>query len=153
MIGLEISAFIEKNLLENEQLQHLFLVRLNINEVGKTKKINVYIDSDGPLTIEDCTKLSRIINKAAEEDHLIEGDYTLEVSSPGAESPLQFVRQYIKHIGRNVKIEKIDKSLLQGKLTEANETNIHLEIIEKKNSTTVVIPFSEIKKANVQVAI
>lgn len=150
---MEISAFIEKNLLENEQFQHLFLVKLNVNEVAKTKRINVFIDSDGPLTIEDCTKLSRLINKAAEEENLIEGDYTLEVSSPGADAPLKFLRQYVKHIGRNLKVEKNDKTTVQGKLISANENQINLEIIEKKNSTTVEIPFSDIKKANVQVAI
>jgi len=150
---LEISAFIEKSLLENEELQHLFLVKINVNEVAKTKKINVFIDSDGPLTIEDCTKLSRVINKAAEEENLIEGDYTLEVSSPGADAPLKFPRQYIKHIGRTIKIEKNDKTSLVGKLTSANEIQIQLEITEKKSTITVEIPFPEIKKANVQVAI
>ncbi|MBY0425831.1 MAG: ribosome maturation factor RimP [Cytophagales bacterium] len=150
---MELSSFIEKTLIESEALNHLYLVKLNVNDLGKTKKINVYIDSDGPVTIEDCTKLSRKINKAAEEENLIEGDYTLEVSSPGAESPLLFNRQYKKNIGRNFKVEQQDKTVIEGKLIHADESTVQIEVTVKKNTTIVEIPFSEIKKANVQVTI
>lgn len=150
---MELKENIEKILSEYPEFAHLYLVKATLNKLGKTAKASVIIDSDTVLTIDDCTQLSRMINRWAEEKHILPDDYTLEVSSPGAESDLLFLRQYVKNIGRQLKVTKKDQTQVTGTLVQTSAEKIQLEIKQKKTSTTVEIPFEEIKKANVQVAI
>jgi ribosome maturation factor RimP len=84
-----------------------------------------------------------------------DGDFSLEVSSPGIDEPLKLLRQYKKNIGRTVAVTGNDNSLKEGKLAGVNENSITLEIAEGKGKKAVTreleIPFSEIKETKVQV--
>ena len=82
-----------------------------------------------------------------------DGNFSLEVSSPGVEEPLKMLRQYKKNIGRNVEVVMNDDSKAEGKLIDANETSLQLEYTEGKNKKAVKvtreIPFSEVKQTTV----
>ena len=84
-----------------------------------------------------------------------EGDFSLEVSSPGIDEPLKLHRQYLKNIGRNVEVLLQDSTKKEGKLTEASEESITIEYVEGKGKKAVqhqlVIPFAEIKQTTVQI--
>ena len=84
-----------------------------------------------------------------------EGEYSMEVSSPGIDEPLMLHRQYLKNIGRSVEITSTDGSIREGKLLAANETDISLEQITGKGkkaiTETVIIPFTQIKTTTVQI--
>lgn len=110
----------------------LFVVDVE-NKPG-SNKISVYIDGDNGVTIESCRLLSRYLSEML--DGLDYGDkaYYLEVSSPGADRPLLFPRQYRKHIGRELQVTLNSKSELTGKLKGADEHTIVLELKDKKKS-------------------
>ncbi len=87
---------------------------------GKRRLMRLYIDSPTGVTIEDCTRLGRILSNAldARETAAAAGEardpvlaallgkpYTLEVSSPGVDRPLTRRRHFTEHIGGRVKIE------------------------------------------------
>jgi ribosome maturation factor RimP len=84
-----------------------------------------------------------------------DGEFSLELSSPGIEEPLRMHRQYLKNKGRNVEVVFTDGSKKEGKLLEVAEQDIIIEHTEGKGKKAVtqqlVIPFSNIKTTTVQI--
>lgn len=129
----------------------LFLVEVKMKP---TNNIKVYLDGDQGVNIEACTKINRALYKMIEEAAIYpEGDFSLEVSSPGVDEPLKFLRQYIKNIGRTVEVTVQDETKHLGVLKEASEALVVLEIKLPKNKgvSTVEIPFDTITKTVVQI--
>ncbi len=80
-----------------------FLVSVKIKP---TNNIKVFVDTDeGGISIEKCVKYNRALYKQLEEKAIFpEGDFSLEVSSPGITEPLKLHRQYVKNKGRSVEV-------------------------------------------------
>jgi len=130
-----------------------FLVDLWIKP---TNNIRVALDADGGLPIEKCVSLNRKLYKQIEEAALYpEGDFSLEVSSPGLDEPLKMHRQYVKNINRSVEVLQLDGKITEGVLTAVLEDGIELaETIGKNKKKEVVqhtIPFSNIKSTKIQI--
>lgn len=125
-------------------------------KIKPTHNIKVFMDGDKGLPIEKCVYFNRKLYKLIEEKGWYpEGDFSLEVSSPGIDEPLKIHRQYIKNIGRNVEVVFADDSKKEGKLMEVAEADIIIEHATGKGKKAVtqqlVIPFNNIKSTTVQV--
>lgn len=59
--------------------------KVEIKQKGRAKEIVITIDKGGKLSVEDCAKVSRMIDPIIEKADLIKGRYYLTVSSPGIE--------------------------------------------------------------------
>ena len=118
-------------------------------------KVLVTVDGDKGIGIDDCAELSRDLSKALDETNLIPGAFNLEVSTPGLDQPLKSKRQYVKNIGRNVRVRMTDKTE-EGKLTTVSDTGIQLTQTvgsgKKKEEATIEIPFDKIDKTIVLVS-
>lgn len=75
-----------------------------VREAG-TWFLRVYIDKDGGVDILDCENVSRKLSDLLDEADPIEGSYTLEVSSAGAERPLKRPSDYEKFMGSPVAVK------------------------------------------------
>ena len=60
---------------------------------------------DAPMTVEDCTQISRSVSALLDVADPIAGAYTLEVSSPGIDRPLVRPEDYDRFAGFEAKIE------------------------------------------------
>ena len=121
-----------------------------------TNNIKLYIDADGGMPISKCADINRKLYKLIEEAAIFpDGDFSLEVSSPGVDEPLVFARQYKKNVGRKVLVSLNDGTEQLGKLIEAGENELVLEVAgpKKKETILVNIPLSEIKKTVVQISL
>jgi ribosome maturation factor RimP len=121
-----------------------------------TNNIKIFVDGDKGVNIEKCVSLNRKLYKFIEESQFYpDGDFSLEVSSPGLDEPLQLPRQYQINIGRNVEIVLADASIIEGVLKEYSDTGIIVEELKgknkKKETVSHTIPFSNIKTTKVQV--
>jgi ribosome maturation factor RimP len=130
-----------------------FLVSLRIKP---TNNIKVFLDGDEGLPIEQCVRFNRKLYKLIEEAAIFpEGDFSLEVSSPGVDEPLKLHRQYTKNKGRWVEVTFNDGTVKEGKLLEVAGEDILLEHTEGKGKKAVtqqlVIPFQQIKSTTVQI--
>lgn len=142
--------------LVNEVLKEeseFFLVSLRIKP---TNNIKVYLDGDAGLPIEKCVYFNRKIYKLIEEaHHFPEGDFSLEVSSPGVDEPLKSHRQYIKNIGRNIEVIFKDETKKLGTLVQVADADFILEETigkgKKATKQQTVIPFDNIKTTTVQI--
>lgn len=131
----------------------IFLVSIKIKPINNIK---IYLDADGGLGIEKCIKINRALYKIMEEMGMYpDGDFSLEVSSPGIDEPLKLLRQYKKNINRNVAVTANDDTVKEGKLVAVNEEAVTLEFTEGKGKKAVTqqvdIPFADIKQTKVQV--
>ncbi|MBL7863344.1 MAG: ribosome maturation factor RimP [Cyclobacteriaceae bacterium] len=132
-----------------------FLVEV-IASAKNLSKITVVIDGDNGVTIDDCGELSRSLSSRLDEMDFGTSRYVLEVTTPGVDHPLKLQRQYVKNVGRGLKVQRRDKSLVSGKLDRADAAGVVLkqEIKEGKkvSEREIVIPFNDIEKAFVMVS-
>ena len=76
-------------------------------EVKKTAdavELIVYIDNPNGVGLDDCEKISRLIDPVIEAQDPIDGPYYLCVSSPGLDRPLKSPRDFARSIGKKVDI-------------------------------------------------
>ena len=130
-----------------------FLVSIKIKP---TNNFKIFIDSDMGMSIEKCVRYNRKLYAQIEEKAFFpEGDFSLEISSPGIDEPLKLHRQYLKNIGRSVLITFKDETQDEGKLLEVTETDIIIEKTtgkgKKAETKQLVIPFDNIKTTTVQI--
>ena len=129
----------------------IFLIEI---KVKPTNNIKIFLDADGGLGIEKCIKINRRLYKIMEEMAIYpDGDFSLEVSSPGIGEPLKKYRQYVKNKGREVEVQTIEGATITGLLQEVNEEEISIETTEGKGKKlqviTTAIPFNNIKQTKV----
>jgi ribosome maturation factor RimP len=99
-----------------------------------SRKLSVYLDADEALTIEQCRQFNRHISEKLDELDYGETPYTLEVSSPGVDKPLLFLRQYYKHIGRELAMKLKAQNVLIGKLLSIDNEIITLLLKDEKKA-------------------
>lgn len=124
--------------------------------IKPTNNVKVFLDGDNGITIEKCVQFNRRLYKLLEESGLFpDGDFSLEVSSPGVDEPLKLHRQYAKNTGRFVEVLFNDGTIKEGKLLQVAESDIIIEQVSGKGAKAVtqqlVIPFSNIKSTTVQI--
>ncbi|OJJ16546.1 hypothetical protein BKI52_32035 [marine bacterium AO1-C] len=142
------------SIIEERLEAEYFLVELTFKNQKPKPKLTVLIDGDQGISIDKCAELSRWLGKQIEEQNIIPNAYTLEVSSPGTDTPLKSKRQYIKNIGRNVKVWLEDNQREVGKLEKVEDSLIVIQP-EKKGKEIpplMEIPFDQIQKTKVMVS-
>jgi len=131
----------------------IFLVRVHIRPINN---ISVYVDGDQGVTIDKCVKLNRALYKQIVEEGVCpDGEFALEVSSPGVDEPLVLERQYTKNLGRVVEVTDLEGKMIEGKLLSATAEGIEVEEEKGKGKKKEVIkhqiPFSTIKSTVVKI--
>lgn len=77
--------------------------------------LRLYIDTIPPgtkdrgVTVEHCSTVSRVVGELLDSEDVIDGAYTLEVSSPGVFRPLTKAAHYDRALGQRVKVKTYDK--------------------------------------------
>ena len=147
----------------------IYIVDIQVaGKQGGRLKVTILLDSDAGITIDECARISRQVGNQLDEIDIFDGRaFTLEVSSPGIDFPLQFPRQYRKNIGRLLQVTLADGTIRNGKLTEVAEDHIVLDIAPAQKSKSkkkvgaddaptpeglTPISFEDIKKANVEIS-
>lgn len=128
----EIRSFIETYLESSD----LFLVDV---KVKPDNFIEVEIDSENPVSIEECERLTRAIESQFDRD---KEDYTLEVGSAGLTSPFKVKRQYEKYVGREVETVLKDGKKLSGLLKSVGDdtfTIVSQQKVKKPDAKRPVI--------------
>jgi ribosome maturation factor RimP len=129
----------------------MFVTNLQI-EPGNN--IKLFLDADEGLNVQKSVSINRqLVAQIDELGWYPNGDYSLEVSSPGVDEPLRSVRQYQKNIGRTLAVTNVEDLEQIGVLKAVTEVGISLAVkINKKKETALVeMPFENIKQSIVQV--
>ncbi len=126
------------------------LVYLEIQKAGSRSVLRLYIDKEGGVSIGDCERISREVEPILDAEEVFPGRYILEVSSPGVDRPLHRLRDFVRFVGEEARIE-LSRPLsdgsrrLRGWLAGVEGETIQLRL---SSGQVVSVKHSEIKKAN-----
>lgn len=144
-----IKAFVEEIISKDPDC---FLIDVKLKPGNN---IQVFIDADAGLSLSRCIAYNRALYKQIEEAALFnEGDFALEVSSPGLEEPLKLNRQYQKSIGRLVEVVLKDGRKIEGKLLIAGNQIVVEETKGKGKKQEILqhtLLFDDIKSTKIQI--
>lgn len=128
------------------------LVRLRLMS-GRRPTLQIMAERpDGTMEVEDCAKLSRALSAVLDVEDPIDGEYVLEVSSPGIDRPLTRPADFANYSGHLARLETAEvmhgrkrfKGFLKGIESVDGETIIHLDA---EQAGEVTIPFSALTEA------
>ncbi|MCK4249505.1 MAG: ribosome maturation factor RimP, partial [Candidatus Omnitrophica bacterium] len=109
-------------------------------------------DRQGGISIQECAKVNRRIGFILEEADIIDGNYTLEVSSPGADRLLKTRTDFWLNTGQRIRIvlnESVEnRKTYVGLLKSVADNTI---IIESEAGPDIVIALDNIAKAKQEV--
>ena len=144
---------IEKLIVEAIEGTEAFLVDVDVKQGNL---IRVFVDEPEGISMDECVRISKTIESDLDRE---DEDFDLQVSSPGLENPLLVLPQFLKNIGRELKVETNTKERFVGELLDADQTGISLNAkvktkvkgSKKKKSElrTMSLKFEEIKSAKV----
>jgi ribosome maturation factor RimP len=135
----------------------LELAEVEYRQEGRQMVLRLYIERDGGVTLDDCAAVSRELAEILEVEDFIQGNYNLEVSSPGLNRPLKKPSDYERFAGRIVKIKTFEllpddagnmRKTFTGELLGLEGGIVRLKLNEGQNAG---IPLGKVAKANLEV--
>jgi ribosome maturation factor RimP len=88
--------------------------------------------SDAGMDVAVAAKLSRRLDQALDEQDLLPGPFTLEVTSPGADRPLTEKRDFQRNVGRDVRVtpaeQATDDAEVTGRLVDVDDDEVTLVV-------------------------
>lgn len=145
----------------------LVLDDLSITPAGRRRVVRVLVDRDlsflapsdttsrvKPLTLDEVAEATRAVSDALDEGDLMGTQpYTLEVSSPGVDRPLQGHRAFRRNVGRLVAVVLESGDTLTGRITSVSADRVGLEVpaVKKAPARHHELALGAITSARVQV--
>ena len=71
---------------------------------GRYTTVRIFIDGPNGVSLDDCERVSRQVSSVFDVEDPIDGEYTLEVSSPGMDRPLYKESQYLRYVGETISV-------------------------------------------------
>lgn len=158
MQGYEAVEAVIRELVET-QFPAVFIVEISLVK-GPRSVLNILVDTDEGITIDTCARLSRKLSAWVEENDPFDFPFNLEVSSPGVGRPLKIHRQYVKNIGRKLRVKTAEGKTVVGTLEAVDDTGISLLPPPKKKSpktdslenTHIRLAFDAIHEAKIEIS-
>lgn len=127
------------------------LVDVEYVKEGSNWYLRIYVDKEGGIDIEDCSKISEYASAKLDEQDPISNAYFLEVSSPGAERPLKKPEDIRKAVGKHVFIttyEPVDGAKeFEGELLSFDGSKLVVHTGKKES----VIDYSKVASARLAI--
>ena len=128
-----------------------FLIEVVFRGDQRKRIIEVFVDGEKNVSADDLADISREISKIIEEQDLIKEPYRLDVSTPGVDRPLKYLKQFSKHINRNFDLTYKtvdDERNIKAKLIGIEGE----ELIFNYDKKDLIIEFKNITKAKVLIS-
>jgi ribosome maturation factor RimP len=128
------------------------LVDVEIAGSKGRRVVKLVADAVGPgggLDVDTIASLARKVGHELDEVDLIDGAYTLEVTSPGAARPLRRPRDFVRNVGREVDVVRREDAgeprTIRGEVVDADEAAVTLTV----DAETVRVPLAEVDHGKV----
>lgn len=129
------------------------VVELSLLGRGRRTLLRVFIDKEGGVTLKDCELFSRRLEALLDVEDPLRDSYTLEVSSPGLDRPLKNRRDFVRSIGKLVRVVTSqplnNRTFFVGRLAAVNGDLLRLSVTE--GGEEFIIPFDIISKARLEI--
>jgi len=134
------------------EAQGFFLEEVQLVSPGKHRIVTCIVDGETSLNMDQVTSVSRAISELLDEAPFMgETPFTLEVTSPGVDRPLTKPRHFAKNHDRLLKVVKLDGDVVTGRIAANSENEVTLTVTDKKEVKDVIVAFSDIKRATVEI--
>ncbi len=134
----------------DREVEGVELVMAQMAGSRRQRVVRLFIDHQGGVTHDLCARVSTVVGDALEEGEVIDGPYTLEVSSPGIERPLRKRSHFEAQVGEQVyvktKVPIQGRKVWQGTLREVGPEHVEIE----EAGETARIPLGEITDAHLK---
>jgi ribosome maturation factor RimP len=126
------------------------LVEVEYRREARGWVLRLYIDKEGGVTLDDCTRISQEVGRILDVEDFISVPYTLEVSSPGLTRPLKSEKDFNKYRNRLITVKTVEpienRRKFKGKLLGISESRIEIEM----EGGVFQIPLSNVARANLE---
>ncbi len=116
--------------------------------------VRIYMDREGGVTVDDCARISNQLGDLLDVHDVPPGPYTLEVSSPGLDRPLDRDRDFLKYRGSRIRLrlgEKIEgRRNFCAKLLEYEDGCDGKVLVLLADGITFRIPRKAVTRANLE---
>jgi ribosome maturation factor RimP len=124
------------------------LDQLDVRAAGRRHTVKVVVDSDEGVGLDDIATVSRAISEELDQqEHLIGGSYTLEVTSPGVDRPLTGQRHWRRAHLRQVAVRLHDGTQFTGRVGDAGPEAVTMLVDGRLRE----VRYAEVDHAGVQV--
>jgi ribosome maturation factor RimP len=129
-----------------------FLEDVHVVSPGKHRIVTCVVDGKTPLNLDQVTSVSRDISELLDAaDFMDDSAFTLEVTSPGVDRPLTLARHWHKNLNRLVKVVNQDGSVVNGRVTSVEDSQVILNEDIKGKTKEHTVNFADIKRATVEI--
>src|SRR5262245_15743889 len=112
-------------------IKHMGYELYSLDQSGQSgRTLRISIDHEGPITIDDCERVSKGAGPLLDRSNLIDGRYELDVSSPGAERPLRSHGEYARFNGKRVNVRYRSgesETIVEGQLVAVDDAGIAVQ--------------------------
>jgi len=116
---------------------------------GRYTTLRLFIDGPTGVSLEDCEKVSRQVSSVLDVEDPIDGEYTLEVSSPGMDRPLYTPAHYARYVGETVNVRlrmaRDGRRRFKGEIVKVDGDDVVITVEGKE----LLLPVDAIDKANI----
>lgn len=109
--------------------------------------LRIYIDSENGILLEDCTKVSHQLSGVLDVEDPIQGNYQLEISSPGEDRPFFKLSQFQRFVGSTVAINLFSAIDKRKKITGRIQAVEGEDVMLAEGEQIFRIPFQAMSKA------
>jgi ribosome maturation factor RimP len=134
--------------------QGLDLEEIAVDSVGRKRVLRVVVDSDTGADLDRIADVSRALSARLDDtDAMGEGEYTLEVGTPGAERALTEHRHYVRATDRLVRFQLHEDGELVARILDVDDDGLDVEVpgVKGRRATVRRLAFGDIDRARVQV--
>ncbi|GAB1401211.1 ribosome maturation factor RimP [Elusimicrobiota bacterium] len=112
--------------------------------------LRIYIDQEGGVNLDDCTKMSHLFGTKLDETDVIQEEYVLEISSPGLDRILKKEKDFMRFKGFKINVTTVvainNQKHFSGKLMAVDGNKI---VIDDVTNRIVEIEIANIVRAKV----
>ncbi|MCX7087195.1 MAG: ribosome maturation factor RimP [Methylococcales bacterium] len=122
-------------------------VGIEYNPHPRNGLLRIYIDKENGILVEDCTKVSHQLSGVLDVEDPIQGNYQLEVSSPGEDRPFFKLSQFETFVGSTVKVSLFKAIENRKKITGVIQKVENEAVFFLENDQVFEVPFQAMSKA------
>lgn len=123
---------------------------------GRSSILRLVVDRPGGVDLDDCERASQAASAVLDAYDPIGGTYSLEVSSPGAERPIESAAAWRTAVGRRVNVRYRSgesERIVEGRLLALSEESAEIEARMGKRTQPVTVPLGDVIAARITVDI
>ena len=128
------------------------IVEITLKKASNKHILHVLADKKGGITVGECVKIHKRLGAIIDQESFIQGQYLVEVSSPGLDRPLKEIKDFKRHEGEDIEVwlsqPLEEKNFISGNIEKAEEDNVTLK---DKDGKEVAVLYNMITKAKLKI--